>query len=148
MTDASTFSRVTRTAKPLYGPRTLLICGFTAEGLALLDEVITAAAIPDISIIYAGSPDLAETLKNLLSRPDGTGRGNASRMPAAIIMAGISESELHQLISSYRSTGLANPLWATLTPTSENWTLRQLLTELSAERNALAERKSTAPQTD
>lgn len=139
MNDASTFSRVTRSSQPLYGPRKLLICGFTPEGLIRLDKAISAAAIPDLPLIYPGSADLEAPLKSLLSRPDGAGRDDASRMPAAIIMAGITENELHQLIASYRSAGLPSPLWATLTPTSENWTLRQLLTELSAEREALAQ---------
>jgi hypothetical protein len=64
-------------------------------------------------------------------------------MPAAIIMSGITENELHQLISSYRKVGMPEPLWATLTPTSEGWTLRQLLTELSAEQQAMKEKQSS-----
>lgn len=138
MNDTSTFSRVSRTSQALYGPRKLLICGFTKEGQAFLDEVITAAAIAEMALVYACSSDLETSLKDILSQPEGSGRGQASRMPAAIVMAGITENELHQLMTSYRSAGLPNPLWATLTPTSETWTLRQLLSELSAERKALA----------
>ena len=145
MTDnATTFSRVSQTSQPLYGPRKLLICGFTPEGQTALDEVLTTAALADLPVLYAGSADVEETLKDLLGRPDQAGRGETSRMPAAIIMAGITEYELHQLITSYRSAGLPNPMWATLTPTSENWTLRQLLKELSAERQALKERNNPA----
>jgi len=143
MTETSTFSRVTRSAQPLYGPRKLLVCGFTPEGQTFLDGVIESAAVAELPLIYASSADLEESLANLLSRPDNAGRGEASRMPAAVIMAGISENELHQLMSSYRNAGLPSPLWATLTPTSEKWTLRQLLTELSAEREALAKRSSS-----
>lgn len=138
MNDSSTFSRVSRTSQALYGPRKLLICGFTKEGQAFLDDVITAAAIAEMALVYACSSDLETSLKDILSQPEGSGRGQASRMPAAIVMAGITENELHQLMTSYRSAGLPNPLWATLTPTSETWTLRQLLSELSAERKALA----------
>lgn len=138
MNDSSTFSRVSRTSQALYGPRKLLICGFTKEGQAFLDDVITAAAIAEMALVYACRSDLETSLKDILSQPEGSGRGQASRMPAAIVMAGITENELHQLMTSYRSAGLPNPLWATLTPTSETWTLRQLLSELSAERKALA----------
>jgi hypothetical protein len=142
MNDASTFSRVSRTSQALYGPRKLLICGFTIEGQTLLDDAKTAAAIADLALIFACSSDLEISLADILSQPENTGRGKASRMPAAIVMAGITEKELHLLMSSYRNAGLPNPLWATLTPTSENWTLRQLLTELSAERKALEEKKT------
>jgi len=137
MNESSPFSRVSRTSQVLYGPRKLLICGFTAEGQAFLDDVIATSAITDLALIYACSSDLEISLTDILAQPANTGRGQASRMPAAIVMAGITENELHLLMSSYRSAGLPNPLWATLTPTSENWTLRQLLTELSAERKAL-----------
>lgn len=137
MSDTATFSRVTRTSQPLYGPRRVLICGFTAEGQALLDKVLSASGIPDLDAIYARSSDLEATLQDLLAQSASSGRGTPSQMPAAIIMAGITENELHLLMSSYRKAGLPNPLWATLTPTSEHWTLRQLLKELSAERAAL-----------
>lgn len=137
MNDAVQFSRVTRSSRPLYGPRKLLICGFTPEGQSALDKVISASAIADLPEVYAASIDLEESLADLMSRPENTGRGEPSRMPAAIIMAGITEHELHQLMAGYRDAGLPSPLWATLTPTSEGWSLRQLLTELSAEKAAL-----------
>jgi hypothetical protein len=34
------------------------------------------------------------------------------------------------------------PLWATLTPTSETWTVQDLLKELAAEHLAMQQRKS------
>ena len=137
MNEPSTFSQVTHSSQVLYGPRRLLICGFTPEGQTALDKVIAAAAIKDLALIYAGSTDLEVPLATLLTRSDQAGREEVSRMPAAVIMAGITENELHRIISSYRQAGLPNPLWATLTPISEKWTLRQLLKELSAEREAL-----------
>jgi hypothetical protein len=142
MNESSSFSPVSETSQALYGPRKLLICGFTAEGQAFLDDVITASKITDLPLIYAITSDLEIFLADILAYPKNTGRGDASRMPAAIIMAGITEKELHQLMSSYRYAGLPNPLWATLTPTSENWTLRQLLKELAAEKEALAKQPS------
>jgi len=142
MNDTSAFSRVTRTSRALYGPRKLLICGFTPEGQTLLNDVVTTSTIRDLPLAYAATSDLVIALADIFSRPADTDRGEASRMPAAIIMAGITENELHLLMSSYRTAGLPNPLWATLTPTSEAWTLRQLLKELTAEKEALAKQPS------
>ena len=51
------------------------------------------------------------------------------------------EKELIALMTVCRKTGMKDSLWATLTPTSETWTLRQLLSELAAEREALSKRK-------
>jgi len=147
MNDPS-FSRVSQSSQALYGPRKLLICGFTPEGQNMIDEVIAASAIADLPLVFAGSTDLESPLSDILPRANDTGRGEVSRMPAAVIMAGITEKELHQLIARYRQTGLPDPLWATLTPTSEHWTLRQLLKELSAERAALSKQSSPARPTD
>jgi hypothetical protein len=143
MNDASSFSRVSRSSQVLYGPRKILICGLTPEGQAAFDDVMAIAAIQALPLIYARSNDLEISMADILTHSENTGRDEPSRMPAAIIMSGITENELHQLISSYRKVGMPEPLWATLTPTSEGWTLRQLLTELSAEQQAMKEKQSS-----
>ena len=131
-----------RSANRLYGPRALLVCGFTPEGQSALLEPIEAAGIASLSVVFATTEDLETELRELFARDSGTGRNQPSRMPAAIIMAGISEADLHTLMERYRSAGMPWPLWATLTPTSEIWTLRALLKELAAERAALAAKSS------
>jgi len=52
----------------------------------------------------------------------------------AIIMSGLTEQELHYTMTTYKKTGLPRPLWATLTPTSQNWTVTALVDELNSER--------------
>ncbi len=144
MNDTSTFSRVERSANRLYGPRVLLVCGFTAEGQSAIVEQIQTAGIDSLSVVFATTADLETQLGALFKREGLSGRNEPSRMPAALIMAGIKEAELHALMARYRSAGLPWPLWATLTPTSETWTLRALLKELAAERAALAAQSNPA----
>jgi hypothetical protein len=36
-----------------------------------------------------------------------------------------------------RESGMQQPLWATLTPTSESWPIQNLLKELAAEHRAM-----------
>jgi hypothetical protein len=143
MNDNSTFSRVARSDKHLYGPRALLVCGFTGEGQAAIIEQVQAAAIDSLAVVFATTDDLETRLGKLFKRETLAGRSEPSRMPAALIMAGITEAELHQLMDCYRRAGLPWPLWATLTPMSETWTLRALLKELAAERAALAAHTAT-----
>jgi hypothetical protein len=81
------------------------------------------------------------SLADLLSLPDQTGADMASDLPRAIIVSGISENQLHGLMTMCRKTGMQQSLWAALTPTSETWPLAQLLTELQAERKALSKRR-------
>ncbi len=138
MNDPNTFSQVARSANRLYGPRALLVCGFTEEGQSRIVALVQSLDIPPLPILFMATPDLEIVLGALFDRQSLDGQGAPSRMPAALIMAGITEAELHKLMEGYRQAGLAWPLWATLTPTSDTWTLRALLKELAAERAALA----------
>jgi hypothetical protein len=62
-----------------------------------------------------------------MDEPDGFGGGTASDLPRAVIVAGISEKELHLLMSGCRKAQMQQALWATLTPTSTDWALKDLL---------------------
>ena len=71
----------------------------------------------------------------------GTGAGLSSGLPRAVIMSGITQNELHLLMSGCRKAGMKQALWATLTPISETWPLQNLLQELAAEHKAMQARK-------
>jgi len=141
MTQEATFKKVGQSDQRMYGEPGLLICGYTADqhqNLVKLLEQIDLATIP---LIFLNSDYAEYTLKKAFSLPDRTGYDVDSDLPASMIMSGFSESELHKLISSYRKLGLPNPLWASLTPISENWKLSDLLNELKAEREAFIKRQ-------
>jgi hypothetical protein len=136
------FEKVSASDEPMYGPRKLLICGFAAEiqpHVVKLLEIIKSSDIPRIWVTaeHAGSP-----ISNVLALEDNTGWGISSELPRAIIMCGLTQNELHLLMSGSRQAGMKPPLWATLTPTSETWTVQDLLTELSAEHQAMQQRES------
>ena len=136
MTDA-TFEKVSPSEKPLYGPRKLLLCGFSEKvqpNFAKLLELVELSEIPKVWV----SDDQAGTLVGeLMALEDGSGFGQPSNLPRAIIMAGITQNEMHQLMSGCRQAEMKPPLWATLTPISETWILEDLLKELAAERAAM-----------
>jgi hypothetical protein len=77
----------------------------------------------------------------LVQLADGTGTDGSSNLPRAIIMSGISQNELHMLMAGCRKSGMQQPLWATLTPTSETWPIQNLLKELAAEHRAMQKKK-------
>jgi hypothetical protein len=58
----------------------------------------------------------------------------ASDLAPAIIMSGLTEKELHKTMAACKRRKLPPILWATLTPTSENWTVEALVSELMTER--------------
>ena len=136
------FEKVSPSDKPMYGPRKLLICGFSADiqpHVVKLMEILKLSEIPRIWVTeeYAGS-----LISEVLALADDTGLGVSSDLPRAIIMCGLTQNQLHMLMSGSREAGMKPPLWATLTPTSETWAVQDLLKELAAEHQAMQQRKS------
>jgi hypothetical protein len=138
----NTFSRVEETDKRLYGPRKLLVCGYAAEDQAALRTMLAGLNLADLPLVFAATAQLEWHLKRLLELPAETGLKEESDMRRAVIMSGISEKELHMLLGGYRARGLPAQLWATLTPVTEAWPLRQLLDELAAEHEAMIRRQA------
>ena len=136
MTDA-TFEKVTLSDKPLYGPEKLIVCGFSAEVQPKFEAVLDMAGLKKVPIVWALQSQVDTRLSELTALPSDSGRGESSTLPRAIVVAGITERQLQTLMAVCRKAGMKQALWATLTPTSESWRLKELLAELSAEREAL-----------
>ena len=136
-----TFTKIGKTQKILFGPRAVLVCGYSSEDQQAIMEYIKMLKIEAISVIFATTQNAGTQLKALLSQPDQTGRDMPSNMDPAIILSGVAEKELHLIISSFKTTGLSRPLWATLTPISQNWPLAALIAELKKESAAMEARK-------
>ncbi|HPD56705.1 MAG TPA: DUF3783 domain-containing protein [Smithellaceae bacterium] len=132
-----TFKEIGDSAKPMYGPRAVLVCGFTPFEQETVMNLLDNIALADVPVIIAATADAEIRLGDLLARPDQEGLGAESDMARAIVMSGVTADELHRIMSAYRSSGLPRPLWATLTPVSENWALAALLEELNKERIAM-----------
>lgn len=131
------FEKIEETDNAMYGPRKLLVCGFDAAQQPILEAALTGANLGDLGPVWAGEAQVKLTLGELMALPGGTGAGADSSLERAVIMAGITENELHILMAAHRETGLPRTLWAALTPTSESWALEALLDELADERRAM-----------
>jgi len=144
MTDGA-FQKVSRTDKPLYGPRKLLLCGFAAEAQSKFIALLDMIDLAELSLVWVTADQADLDVGELFKLDNGTGAGLSSQLPRAVIMAGITQKELHLLMSGRRQAGMQPALWATLTPTSETWSLKNLLQELAAERRAMQARKQPQP---
>ncbi|WP_028324255.1 DUF3783 domain-containing protein [Desulfatirhabdium butyrativorans] len=134
------FEKLNPSDTALYGPRKLLLCGFGREAQPKFQSVVEMAGLADVPLVWAGADDATAKVGELFKRDGGYGAGIGSALNRAVIAAGITENELLTLMHVCKKSGMQTALWATLTPTSETWTLRALLGELSAERRQL-ERK-------
>ena len=147
MAHKSTFQKIKKSNKRMYGTRGILVCGYSLSEQPLFMPFLEQAGFQDLGVIFVSANQSTNTLKELLALPDRSGQGEASDMRRAIIMSGFTQKELHKLMTAYRLAELPSQLWATLTPISENWSVTNLLEELAAESEAIKKQKegSTRP---
>ena len=136
-----TFTKIGESTEPMYGPRAILACGFTPLEQEKLMKALDNIPLTALSVTFATAADTGKPLDELLTRPDQSGQNEKSDIARAVIMSGITEQELQATLSSYKTSGLPRPLWATLTPFSEKWALSALLDELKKERLAMERHK-------
>ena len=141
MSDAG-FEKVSTSDERMYGPRKLLICGFSSEVQPHFVKLLEIIGLSDMPKIWVTEAQAGSLISDLLALEDNSGWGESSGLPRAIIMCGLTQNELHLLMSGSRQAGMKPPLWATLTPTSENWAVQELLKELAAEHEAMQQLKS------
>jgi hypothetical protein len=140
MTDAK-FEKVSRSDQPLHGPRKLLLCGFSQSVQPNFNKLLELIGLSEIPKVWVTDSQADVQVGELITLGDNTGFGVSSELPRAIIMAGITQNEMHRLMSGCREASMKAPLWATLTPTSETWTIQSLLKELAAEHKAMQQQK-------
>ena len=131
------FQKIDKSEKKMYGPRGLLVCGYQEEERILFLDFINKIKMSDIPVIFAVNEDVEKDLGDLFNFKHKSGITGASELPRSVIMSGLSQSELHGLMGAYREAGFIRQIWASLTPTSETWTLKALLIELLAEAKAI-----------
>lgn len=141
MTEKSTFEKVTRSEKILYGPRKLLLCGFGAESQKKFETILGLVGLSDVPKVWVTPQQGAAPLAELLELVADSGAGASSNLPRAVIVAGITEAQLIGLMTVCKKSGMQQAFWAVLTPVSEKWTVEQLLAELAREREALQKKK-------
>lgn len=140
MSDAD-FQKVNQSDERLYGPRKLLLCGFAAEVQAKFSELLNIIDLTGLPLVWVTEDQADRLVGDLIQLENGFGSGQSSTLPRAIIMSGITQKELHVLMSGCRQSGMKQLLWATLTPTSETWPIEDLLKELAAEHQAMQQRR-------
>jgi hypothetical protein len=140
MEEKAEFTKIDRSDKRMYGPRGLLVCGYPLEERESFLEFVKNT-LDEITVIFGVNTDINSTLGEIFNHDHKAGMTDPSDLPRAVIMSGLSQNELHGLMGAYRSEGFVKQLWATLTPVSENWTLKSLLIELLNEAEAMRKKK-------
>lgn len=129
------FVPVGRTQQRMFGPIGVVLCGFTTVGQQALFGLWAANGLADVPVSIAVSDDASLTCLEVLGQRRLP--GTDSTLPRAVLVSGLEERQLHDLMQLYRQSGAPRPLWAALTEHSQHWPLGQLLGELQEERRAL-----------
>ncbi len=141
MTHSGRNKKVGKSAKKMYGPRKFLVCGYSEQDQQTLLSLLEESGLKSVPVVFATSNDLQRTIKDMLGADDKTGAGEEAEMSRAIVVSGLTQKELHILMTAYRKAKLPAQLWAALTPTSEQWTVAALLEELAAEKKEIRKMK-------
>ncbi len=134
--EQGTFVPVGETEERMFGPTAMLLCGLTADQQNLFSQTLGANGLGGIPLLCALRDDLGRTCMDLVT--SGRPRGTTSDLPKAVVVSGLLEKELHAVMACYRKASLPRPLWAALTEHSQDWKLGALISELEAERQAVA----------
>lgn len=135
------FNRIDKSEKRMYGPRGLLVCGYPEAERDLFLDFIDKINMTDIPVIFAVNEDVEKNLGGLFNHEHRAGIAGPSELPRAVIMSGLSQNELHNLMGAYREAGFVRQIRASLTLTSESWTLKELLVQLLAEARAMQKKE-------
>jgi len=134
-----TFKKVEASDEPMHGTRAMLVCGHAEVEQHAIRLLLNRMGLENLPVVSVGNDDGERTLTDLVGRPDGSGLGEPSDMERAVVLSGITQNELHEIMPAYRTLELPRTLWAVMTPSSEKWPIRTLIEELGAERQALRE---------
>jgi hypothetical protein len=140
----TTFRPIGESDRRMHGTPAVLASGFQADEQKRLRWTMDTAGLLTVPAIYITAASLPATLAALASLPAESNAGETAELPRAMVLSGLTERQLHAIMDSYRESGLPRPIWASVTPTSESWTLKYLLVELLREREAM--RQATATQ--
>jgi len=142
----TTFRPVGDSDSRMHGTTAVLASGFSATEQQALRSMMDKAELEAIPAVYITAACLPLTLAALAALPPESHAGETAELPRAIVMSGLTERELHAMMDSYRQSGLPRPLWASVTPTSANWTIKYLLVELLKEREAMRQAREAQAQ--
>lgn len=141
MSQEGTFTKVEQSSKQMYGSKGLLVCGYPELEQQTLLSLLNENELSAVPVIFATNGDIQKSLKEVLNSDHKHGQGETSDMTRAAILSGFTQNELHTLMESHKGSTLPTQLWAALTPISENWSVADLLDELTAEREEIKKKK-------
>ncbi len=138
----SSFTPVGESDERMYGEPKIIFCGHPASEQQLLLALLGKVGLTDLPVVFLSGEQADMSLERVVAElPHKTGMEINSDLRRAVVVSGLSEKDLREFMAAYRTIGLTQPIWAALTPSSEKWTVKELINELVAEHRAFKEKQ-------
>jgi len=135
------FKKIDRDEGAPLGPLALLLCGFSLEESRTLSSFLGTIDASEHRVVLCTEPMLAQPLREALTTAEEFPPVPPDKLPRAIVLSGMSGAQVRVFLDQYASTQLPRPIFATVTPSNLDFTVRDLLVELLHERRAMSERR-------
>jgi hypothetical protein len=135
------FKRIDEDEGPPPGPLALLLSGFSSEEAGTVSIFLGSLELPEHRVVLCTEPMLAKPLGEALTTTEDDPPVPSDQLPRVIVLSGLTGPQVRVFLDRYASTGLTRPIFATVTPSNRNFTVRDLLIELLREHRAMLERK-------
>jgi hypothetical protein len=137
------FQKIDPTAEETCGPEAVLVCGFPATVEEPLRNLLTRVGAGNHRVVLCTPRMVKQELGRALEpRPDDTDETPAApdELPRVMVLSGMTGGQLQNFVSSYRTTGLPRPIFASTTPINVGFPVGRLIVDLLKEHRAMARR--------
>ena len=125
------------------GPKSVFMSGFDKDECATVADILTGCGYPDHRIVLCTKSMLTMTLEDALCENPEEDPVPRNALPRTIIISGVPDYSIRNILESYRSTPLSSPIWATTTESNLRMSVRSVLRHLLEEHNRISSNGST-----
>lgn len=137
-----TFQRIESTNEGAIGPASILVCGFSIQIESTIKKVLDSVGAEDHRVVFCSSSMVKQPLGQALECTEGSRDPAApDKLPRAMVLSGLSGSQLQAFLSGYRTSGLPRPIFASVTPINLEFPVGKLLVELLREQREMTKRR-------
>jgi hypothetical protein len=135
------FKKIDQDEEAPLGPLALLLCGFSLEESRTVSSFLGTIDASEHRVVLCTEPMLVQSLGEALTTTEESPPVPPDKLPRAMVLSGMTGPQVRVFLDQYASTQLPRPIFATVTPSNLNFTVRDLLIELLQEHRAMSERK-------
>jgi hypothetical protein len=137
MGNESSFEALHDANDTITGPPAVLLCGFEHQEATRLGTLLHEIGATDHSAVCCTTTMGDWSVARALGGDDGGTLLPVGKVPRVVLLSGLTDGQVGEVLDRYGATGLPRPIFAVATPANLEFTVVQLLQDLIAERQAM-----------